>query len=72
MEVPHPSGRFVRGDRFELATRLFVDVVKELAEMGVSVWVVDKGVLETSRFLNGLEPCVEFLGCSDRRGQATI
>lgn len=40
--------------------------------MGVSVRVVDKGVLETARFLNSFEPCVKFLGLSDRRGQATV
>ena len=72
MEVPHPPCGFVRGDRFERAAWFFVDVVKEFAEMGVSVGVVNKGVLETAGFLNSLKPSVELFGCTHRRGQATI
>ena len=71
MEVPHPPGGLPRGDRFERAPWFFVDVVKELAEMGVSVEVVNKGVLETAGFLNSFKPSVELFGRTHRRGQAT-
>ena len=72
MEVPHPPGGFARGDRFERATWFFVNVVKVLAEMRVSVGVVNEGVLETAGFLNSLKPSVELFGRTHRRGQATI
>ena len=49
-----------------------MDVIKELAEMRVSMRVVDKGVLETSSFLNSFEPSVELLGRTHRRGQSSI
>ena len=71
MEVSHPPSGFVRGDRLEHAIRFYVDVVKELAEMGVSVGVVNKGVLETADFLNGFEPCVELFRGTHRCGQTT-
>ena len=71
MEVPHPPGGIPRGDRFECAPRFFVDVVKELAEMGVSVEVVNKCVLETADFLNSFKPIVELFRRTHRRRQAT-
>lgn len=72
MEVPHPLRRFVRGDRFERATGFLVDVVKELAEMRVSVGMVNKGVLETPGFLDGLEPCIELFRRTHRCRQTAV
>ena len=72
MKMSHPPGGFVRGERFEHTTRFVVDIVKELAKMGISVRVVNIDVLETAGFLNSFKPRVELLWSTHRCGKTTV
>ena len=72
MEISHPPSGLVRGERFERTTRFFVDVVKELAKMGISVGVVNKDVLEAAGFLDSFKPRVELLWSTHRCGKTTV
>jgi hypothetical protein len=44
-----------------------MDIVEELPQVGITVGVVDKFVLNTTSLLNGFKPCVKLLWGTDGR-----